>query len=62
MRCRSSASAVTSPSARRAQAGTRRRPSAALDLGPDLFAADVLLLNGLDDRRQSPGVLDEAEN
>src|SRR3954466_11240801 len=30
-------------------------------LGRDLFAADVLSLNGLDDRRQSQGVLEQAQ-
>src|SRR4051812_11742959 len=30
-------------------------------VGPDVFASDVLIMNGLDDRRQSQGVLDEAE-
>jgi arginine decarboxylase len=31
-------------------------------LGRDLFAADVLTLNGLDDRRQSQGVVTQAED
>jgi arginine/lysine/ornithine decarboxylase len=31
-------------------------------LGRDLFAADVLTLNGLDDRRQSQGVVSQAED
>ncbi|WP_019635020.1 aminotransferase class I/II-fold pyridoxal phosphate-dependent enzyme [Actinomadura atramentaria] len=30
-------------------------------LGPGMFAADVLMLNGLDDRRESRGVLDQAQ-
>src|SRR4051794_40355541 len=30
-------------------------------LGVDLFAADVLSLNGLDDRRQSQGILEQAQ-
>ncbi|MEU8137902.1 aminotransferase class I/II-fold pyridoxal phosphate-dependent enzyme [Streptodolium elevatio] len=30
-------------------------------LGPGVFASDVLLLNGLDDRRESGGVLDQAQ-
>src|SRR3954467_7289981 len=30
-------------------------------VGPDVFASDVLIMNGLDDRRQSQGVLDEAQ-
>jgi len=30
-------------------------------LGEGLFAADVLTLNGLDDRRQSQGVLEQAQ-
>jgi len=30
-------------------------------VGPDVFASDVLLLNGLDDRRLSTGVLEQAQ-
>src|SRR3954470_462000 len=30
-------------------------------LGRDVFAADVLSLNGLDDRRESQGVLEQAQ-
>ncbi|MGW1672028.1 hypothetical protein [Streptomyces sp. NPDC002324] len=33
----------------------------ALTLGPDVFASDVLALNGLDDRRMSGRVLERAE-
>ncbi|GGT23093.1 MULTISPECIES: aminotransferase class I/II-fold pyridoxal phosphate-dependent enzyme [Streptomyces] len=39
--------------------GTDPRVAEALGLG--LFRSDVLLLNGLDDRRQSRGVLDQAQ-
>ncbi|MFI9004720.1 aminotransferase class I/II-fold pyridoxal phosphate-dependent enzyme [Streptomyces sp. NPDC053541] len=36
-------------------------PRVAAVLGLDVFRADVLLLNGLDDRRQSQGILEQAQ-
>src|SRR3954447_16457697 len=44
------------------QQGRGTDPRVVEILGRDLFAADVLTLNGLDDRRQSQGVVSQAED